>query len=118
MILDHAPVEVIVWPVVDVDNGYGGLKPGEGEPFTIHAFAQPLEALGPAEGWHDPGRFKLMFHPAPAHRWGRVRFDGEDYSVVDHPKLHAATPSTTFMTAIVSRRQGVNTDGQGEPPPQ
>ncbi len=105
-IFDRAPILATVYPVVMVDDGYGGTKPGEGAPVQVRVFAQPLNAEDP-NGWSQPERYKIMARSLPAGPWSRVDMNGQRWSVVRTPRRHSATRRTTFDTAeIVAITQG------------
>lgn len=99
-IFDRAPVAAKVYPVVMVDDGYGGTKPDEGAPIEVRVFAQPLNAEDPI-GWSQPERYKIMGRSLPAGPWSRVDMMGRCWSVARAPRQHFATRRTTFDTAEV-----------------
>ncbi len=102
-IFDRAPVVAMVYPVVMVDDGYGGTKPGEGEPVEVRVFAQPLNAEDP-NGWSQPERFKIMARSLPVGPWSRVDMMGRSWTVARPPRRHNPSRRTTFDTAEVVAR--------------
>ncbi|MFF3673563.1 hypothetical protein ACFYYS_06175 [Streptomyces sp. NPDC002120] len=101
MIFDDAPVEVLVYPVVLGEDGYGGTAPREGVPVPVRAFVQPMELGEVQSGDASPVRYKLLMKAAPAKKWSRVDIDGQAHYTVYPPRLHRASPDTTFVSAIV-----------------
>ncbi|QPB09768.1 hypothetical protein CPT_Shady_007 [Streptomyces phage Shady] len=100
-IFDRAPVLAKVFPVVLVDDGYGGTRPGEGTPVEIRVFAQPMGSEDP-NGWSSPERYKIIARQLPfLSAWSRVEMMGRVWSVVRQPRIHAASRRTTFATAEV-----------------
>ncbi len=97
-IFDHAPEVLRVFPAVLVDDGYGGVRPGEGEPITVRAYVQPLDSEdGP--GWDAPERYKVMGRSLPVNAWSRVEMWGRVWTVKRQPRVHGASRRTRFATA-------------------
>ncbi|MEV4434799.1 hypothetical protein [Streptomyces sp. NPDC049585] len=99
----RAPVELSIFPPDPVGDGYGGTAPGLGEPVTVRAFAQPVDAPeGVATGWAAPVRLKVLMGPCEAAQvWARVEIDGEPWHVVDPPRLHGASRRTRYLSAVI-----------------
>lgn len=100
MILDKANIDVTAYPVVQVDDGYGGTRPGKGDPIVFKAFIMSVGFSGAgwaidsklqSQGWSDIHRIRIITKPidglSPTQKWSRVEVDGEEWTVVDAPRL-------------------------------
>ncbi|WP_424889178.1 hypothetical protein [Streptomyces sp. XH2] len=109
MIFDRrAPVELRIFPPTETSDGYGGTAPGLGEPVTVRAFAQPVDAPeGVATGWAAPVRLKVLTGPCEAAQvWARVEIDGEPWHIVDPPRVHGASRRTRYLSAVIEGGSG------------
>lgn len=122
MILDKIKdvgVLVQAYPVVLIDDGYGGKKPGKGDPVEFYAFVIPvgfsgagwaIDARLKAQGWADVYRVRLITKPmaglAPAQRWSRLVFDDRDWSVVDEPRVVRGLRSSRDYVTITVELMG------------
>lgn len=111
-ILNRADEDVVIWPVVMLDDGYRGLKPGkatmlpdgsydppEGAPVTVKAIPTPSSFSGAGwalnqrymeQGYAEVARTFLYVKYDPnlkLDRWARVELYNLDWTVVDHPEL-------------------------------
>lgn len=111
-LVDRAAEEVVIWPVVLLDDGYGGKKPGrarevspgvydpqEGAPVTVKAIPVPSSFSGAGwalnqryqeQGYAEVARMVLYLKHDPElrfDRWTRVEIRGRDWTVVDTPEL-------------------------------
>ncbi|MET8684844.1 hypothetical protein ABZV77_11560 [Streptomyces sp. NPDC004732] len=104
-IFDRAPLEITVHEYAEVDDGYGGTRPGRGPAHTFRAFVQPMDADdNSSQGWTEPGRYKVFAKSFPTHRWGEVEFDGRSWTVSELPRHHRGSKRTEFMSAVIERR--------------
>jgi hypothetical protein len=101
VILDRANEEITAYPVVLVDDGYGGQKPAPGPtPTTFRAFATPVGFSGAgwainsklqSQGFADVNRVRLLFKPinggVPLDRWSHLEFQGQEWTVQEEPRL-------------------------------
>lgn len=119
MILDKANTEVTAYPVVPVDDGYGGQEPSAdlANPVTFKAFALSVGFSGAgwainskleAQGWANVDRVRLIFRPVPdftLKRWARVEFNGREWTVQEEPrKVKGFRRSQDYFTATVELR--------------
>jgi hypothetical protein len=118
MILNRANEDVTYYPVVAIDDGYGGTQPGKGAPKTFKAFAQPVGFSGAGwainskiegQGWADVARYRLVFKPIDdIHKWSIVEFQGREWTIVEDPRFtRGFRPNQNFMTATVELRGDV-----------
>lgn len=127
-ILDKANEDVLVWPVVYVDDGYRGKRPGkatevsegvweppEGAPSWFKAFIIPTGFAGAGwaadqrfedQGWAPIGRCYFYFKGVPElrlERWTRLEARGFEWTVVDHPRF-LTWKRTRFYSALAEMR--------------
>ncbi|MFG2620734.1 hypothetical protein ACGFXC_24285 [Streptomyces sp. NPDC048507] len=115
-ILDRAPLELVVYELVESDDGYGGTIPGRGRRHTLRVFAQPIDADDNAsQGWSEPGRYKILARDFPTFRWGDVEFEGRTWTVSEYPRRHRGSRRTAFVSAVIERR---GSHGVGRPTDQ
>jgi len=107
-ILDNPPHVATVYPVVPVDDGYGGTQPGEGDPITVRCIIQPRaadeSAVQDAGGYRVDDTYRLAARSLPAGAWARVTWDGDDYTVVGEPRRHGVSRRTRHDVATIRRR--------------
>ena len=111
MILDKANEPVKIWPVVLLDDGYRGKRPGrarqlpdgsydppEGAPIDTKAFIMPTGFAGAGwasslkfedQGWATVLRsnFFVKYQPGLLARWARIEAQGYEWTLVDAPRL-------------------------------
>ena len=129
MILDKANEEVLVWPVVLVDDGYRGKRPGkakevsegvweppEGAPSVFKAFIIPTGFAGAGwaanvryedQGWATIGRATFYFKAVPnlkLERWTRLEARGLEWTITEHPKY--LTYKRTQMYSALAEIRG------------
>lgn len=106
--LRRPPHTITVYPVVPVDDGYGGTKPGEGTPVDVLAYVAPRaapDAEGDAqEGYATTLDYQVVGQKLPAGPWSRVIWDGEDYTVVGEPRRYSRSRRTAHDVALIRRR--------------
>lgn len=106
-LLDRPPHTITIYPAVDVDDGYGGLMPGEGDPVTVSALVMPREATnseGVVIGYAHDDEFRVIARSLPGGAWSRVVWDGDDWTVVSNPRRFTASRRTTHDVAMIRRR--------------
>jgi hypothetical protein len=105
-IYGNPPHVVTVYPVVEVDDGYGGTQPGEGEPVTVRCLVQPrvTESLDGAEGYLSASVLDVAARSLPAGAWSRVTYNDEDYTVVSEPLRYGVSRRTAHDVATIRRR--------------
>mgnify|MGYP001482655216 CR=1 FL=1 len=103
-VLDRPPHVVTVYPVVETDDGYGGVQPGEGEPVECRVYCAPLSPdEGSAEGYPAETRWQVIARRLPAGAWARVVWQGESYVVVTEPRRFAFSRRTAHDVAVIRR---------------
>lgn len=113
MILDKANEPIRIWPVVLLDDGYRGKRPGmarqlpdgsydppEGAPIDTMAFIMPSGFAGAGwaanmryedQGWANVARstFYVKHQPGLLSRWARIEAQGFEWTVTDTPRLYS-----------------------------
>jgi hypothetical protein len=112
MILDQATEDIVIWPVVLLDDGYRGKRPGkatqltdgsysppEGAPITVKGVPIPASFAGAGwalnqryqeQGFAEVARIFLYVKYDPAikfDRWTRVELYDQEWTVVDTPEF-------------------------------
>lgn len=111
-IRNRPPHVITVYPVVQVDDGYGGTMPGEGAPVDVRVLVVPRSAsdgngtgsVDASEGYLVQSVFSVYAKSLPAGVWSRVVYGGEDYVVVSEPKRYGASSRTSHDVAMIRRR--------------
>lgn len=107
----NPPHVVTVYPVVQVDDGYGGTMPGEGDPIDVRALVIPrsvpeestVEQNG-REGYLAETVFEVFARSLPAGAWSRIRFNGEDFTAVAEPRRYGVSRRTAHDAVTIRRR--------------
>ncbi|TDB90913.1 hypothetical protein E1264_03550 [Actinomadura sp. KC216] len=111
-LLDRATEDIVIWPLVLLDDGYRGQKPGkaarlpngayeppEGAPVTVKGIPIPASFSGAGwalnqryqeQGFAEVARMFLYVKYDPSlrfDRWTRVEVRGREWTVVDQPEL-------------------------------
>ena len=131
MILDKANERVLIWPVVMLDDGYRGKRPGmarrlpdgsydppEGAPVEARAFILPTGFAGAGwaanmryedQGWAHVARatFIVKHQPGLMSRWARIEAQGFQWTVVDTPRLYSSR-RIKYYSAIAEIRGDVD----------
>lgn len=99
------PHVVTVYPVILVDDGYGGTQPGEGPPVTVRCLVQPrvAETTSGGEGYVVDGVYDVFARSLPAGAWSRVVYDGDDYTVVGEPRRYGVSRRTAHRVASIRK---------------
>lgn len=102
MILDKANEDVIAYPVIYEDDGYGGKTPKADleNPVTFRAFCIPVGFSGAgwainsklqAQGFAEVARVRVITKPvngvAPSARWAHLDFQGRRWTIQEDPRL-------------------------------
>jgi hypothetical protein len=105
-IYGNPPHVVTVYPVVPVDDGYGGVQPGEGPPVTVRVLVQPrvAEQVDGAEGYVAESVMDISARSLPAGAWSRVTYNGVEYTVVSEPRRFGVSRRTAHDLATIKRR--------------
>lgn len=119
MILDKANIDVTAYPVVQVDDGYGATRPGMGSPITFKAFISPVGFSGAgwaidsklqSQGWAEVHRIRVITKPqaglSPAQKWSRILVDGDEFTVVDAPRLIRGTKTRMSYVTMTCELKG------------
>lgn len=104
-IYGNPPHTVTVYPVIQVDDGYGGTQPGEGEPVTVRCLVQPraAEQVDASAGYLAETVLDVFARSLPAGAWSRVTYDGDDYMVVSEPRRYGVSRRTAHDVATIRR---------------
>lgn len=102
----NPPHTALVYPVIAVDDGYGGTQPGEGEPVEVRCLIQPRSAGDPQNepGWFAEDVYEMAARSLPAGAWSRVTWNGEEYTVVGEPRRYGVSRRTAHDVAALKRR--------------
>lgn len=128
MILDKAQEDVTIWPVVPVDDGYRGTKPGmavevspgvweppEGAPIQRKAVILPTGFAGAGwaanqryedQGWAPISRATFYFkwdESLHLERWTRLEARGFEWTVTEAPRFYVWR-NTRFYSALAEVR--------------
>ncbi len=107
-ILDNPPHVATVYPVVPVDDGYGGTQPGDGDPIEVRCIVQPRaadeDAVHDSSGYEVDDVYRMAARRLPAGPWSRVTWRGDDYTVVGEPRRHGVSRRTRHDVAMIRRR--------------
>ncbi|WP_405016415.1 hypothetical protein OHV05_04330 [Kitasatospora sp. NBC_00070] len=105
--LDRGRDRVLVYPLRDVDDGYGGTQPGVAAPVTVWATVRPATtAESPEGGYLTSADHWLTARTLPAGPWSRVEWDGTVWTVVGDPKRFRGSRRTAYATALIRPRGG------------
>lgn len=104
-LLDSGPDLVTVYPTLEVDDGYGGTRPGEGPPVTVRAHVQPSDTdQDGAPGYLSGATYRVFSRTLPAGPWSRVDWAGETWTVVGEPQRFGGSARVAHMAATIRRR--------------
>ena len=111
-LLSRPPHIITVYPVVQVDDGYGGTMPGEGAPIEVRCLVRPRgdegNTLGgdtDAQGGYSADEtYQVTARSLPAGVWSLVVWLGEDWTVTKIPKRHTIGRGTAHDSAVIRRR--------------
>lgn len=92
-----------VYPVVRVDDGYGGSLPGVGAPVVVRCTVQPLGGTV-QDGWAVSANYRLIAEHLPAGPWSRVEWRGEVWSVEGEIARWTGSRRITYDVATITRR--------------
>ncbi|GAB7185927.1 hypothetical protein ATKI12_5758 [Kitasatospora sp. Ki12] len=110
---DRGRERVVVHPVRDEDDGYGGTQPGTGAPVTVCASVRPATAEESADaGFTTETLYRLWSRSLPAGPWSRVEWDGAVWAVVGEVQHYRGNRRVTYDAAMIRKRG--NTVGQGQ----
>ncbi|MFB7012902.1 MULTISPECIES: hypothetical protein [unclassified Streptomyces] len=94
-----------MYPTVQVDDGYGGTKPGVGAPVTVGCIVQPATSETDAvSGYAIEPVYRVIARRLPAGPWSRVEWDGDTWQVVDDPKRFRGSRRVAHDEALIRRR--------------
>lgn len=109
-LLDGGPDELLVYPEVEKDDGYGGTirVPGP-TPVTVRGRVQPIgtQLLGTEDsrdGQELDTRWRFIGRTFPTGPWGKVVFDGREWDLDGEPKRHAGSTRTRHVTVTLRAR--------------
>ena len=105
-ILDRGPHTLTVYPVVQVDDGYGGTMPGPGDPITVRAYCSPIgerDESGAVVGYPAELEFQVTARSLPAGAWAHVEWEGVRYVVVAEPRRFGFSRRTAHDVAIIRK---------------
>jgi hypothetical protein len=131
VILDKAHEDLRIWPVVLMDDGYRGQRPGkaiqlpdgtydppEGAPISLKGFVMPTGFAGAGwaanqrygdQGWATVARatFVVKYRPGLLMRWARIEAQGFEWTVVDSPRFYSSR-RIKYLTAMAEVRGDAN----------
>ncbi len=111
-LIDRGRERVVVYPLRDADDGYGGTQPGTGDPVTVWASVRPATGDEAGETGYLAGTdYRLTARSLPAGPWSRVDWDGAVWSVVGEPQRLRGARRVTYDTAVIRRRGNALGDG-------
>ncbi|MFI9082341.1 hypothetical protein ACIGW8_39105 [Streptomyces sioyaensis] len=103
--LDSGPDALTVYPTVDMDDGYGGTKPGPGQPVTLRARVLPATADESGEPGHLTGtEYRVYARSLPAGPWSRVEWAGAVWAVVGEPQHFGGSRRLAHDVATIRKR--------------
>ncbi len=112
---DRGRERVVVHPVREVDDGYGGTQPGPGAPVTVWASVRPATSEEQAEaGFTTQTLYRLWARSLPAGPWSRVEWDGAVWAVVGEPQHFRGNRRVSYDAAMIRRRGAAVGHGEGE----
>ncbi len=104
-LLTRWPDTATVYPSVPVDDGYGGTKPGIGEPVTVRCRVQPSDSENQPEGGYlTDSSYRLIARELPPGPWSYVDWAGERWVIVGEPSRYGYTRRTSHHVATIKRR--------------
>lgn len=107
-LLDRAPHEVLVYPEVASDDGYGTpIRVPAEEPVLVRGWMRPVSAEErQALGQQSATTYRLFARDIPGGPWARVSWDGRDFDAVGEPLVHdsAGVTSLDHMTVLLAAR--------------
>lgn len=103
-LITRGRVTLTVYPLVDVDDGYGGTKPGQGAPVPVSAQVFPSSTEELPDGLLTGEEYTVIADRLPAGPWSRVDWDGEVWAVVGDVRRYRQTLRTSYDSAIIRRR--------------
>lgn len=99
------PHRITVYPTVQVDDGYGGTKPGPGAPVAVRCIVQPaVSEMDAVSGYATEPVYRVIARRLPAGPWSRVEWDGGTWQVVGDPKHFSGSRRVTHDEALIRRR--------------
>ncbi|MFJ4796944.1 phage head completion protein [Kitasatospora purpeofusca] len=112
---DRGRDRVVVHPIRDVDDGYGGTQPGVGDPVTVWASVRPATAEESTDtGFTTETLYRLSARSLPAGPWSRVEWDGAVWTVVGEPQHFRGHRRVTYDAATIRKRGNAVGHGQAE----
>ncbi|MFB7643883.1 hypothetical protein ACFC0S_03195 [Streptomyces sp. NPDC056084] len=104
-LLDSGPDEITVYPTVDMDDGYGGTRPGPGAPVVVRARVTPASADEQGEPGYLTGTlYRVYARNLPAGPWSRVEWAGTTWAVVGEPQRFGGNPRVSYHAATIRKR--------------
>ncbi|MGK5728178.1 hypothetical protein [Streptomyces sp. URMC 124] len=105
-LLDSGPELVTVYPLAAVDDGYGGTKPGPGQPVTVRARVLPATTEESAvPGYVAGAEYRVYARSLPAGPWSRVEWAGDVWAVVGEPQRFGGSRRLSHDVATI-RKEG------------
>ncbi|WP_338932633.1 hypothetical protein WEB32_29660 [Streptomyces netropsis] len=88
-----------------VDDGYGGTKPGPGQPVAVRARVLPSTTEESAvAGYVARAEYRVYARSLPAGPWSRVEWAGETWAVVGEPQRYGGSRRLAQDVAVIRKR--------------